>query len=964
MNVSNYFIVISSNITENVYSITTIPYGKSGSYPDVLPDPDNRIDHLFLYSENSGAQGSWKKSYLISNSYQVDAAPFAINLTRGWIPNEEINITIEGVQLTPYSITDGIFENTSGWSWGLGRWMGIFTNQTQDINKNITVKLNWNTNITSAIHFDVYYNATIYSIENALVTFDAIYDEKPVWEVNYTYNPTKYPNWNLIKFEYILPFDWANVLNPAVLLAPDGTDISANYTGPSVINEQNIYSVFNSTIAIKGPGNYSLYCNSTNYAYETSTFIHFGEYRWKTNAFMQGDNITVWLGIFNGTHEDSYINSGNATCELYDIEGNKVTSATLNDDNYDRKVSSPKAVVYYEFNKSDIINSSTSYNMQKGEYSLLFKWTNGDEIGFTKHTFYITDYSAQIQNIQVDENTNSNIITAAVSKNATDEISYKYALFAINETTADFKPSAPYINETINQFYSDFKLNITKILINESLFNPGEQVEVNITVKNCHNAIPFNVKLQLSLNQLVNQQWIAYEINTSEQLLDILGSANDTYTYNLTFSLPNNFIGINAPIRLNPMILTITPYIEGINKEPFALNKIFPFINYTESELEGNVLGYQADLPNSAPVIIKSIPRDQSIIPGDTTYLLQIYSDKFVSTNTSIIKTYSSKLLTNFQQINTVDNLVWNKDFTLQGYLLDEFSNAVADQTISLEYWNGTDWNSYYRKDIPNSNILTTDSSGFFSGLFNSTILNKSEPIQIRLNYAGNSSYYSFTYTKIFYPIIYNNQISVSIVNSSDTPAFKIGELNKLTFKIENIGNSTLTNISYNLQIQDINAQLDEHNYLTIKQLLPSEYIIISYTLNVPDSLQDGSYINFTLNVNYTSIESNESVQSNFDFQMKLLDYSLFDNMTQILITLFIAGIAIIWLYSFFYIIKTHKKLQEVPTVEKERSQRRRRYVEVEELSKELKEEKQEEETAKKKKSADIDDLLKEEGLD
>jgi len=968
MNISNYFIVISSNVSERIYSITTIPYGKGSGYPDLIPDPDNKINHLFLYSENSGVSGSWKKKFLTSNVYQVDAAPFSISLKRPWIPNEEINITLDGTPLTPFSITDDIFENTSGWHWGLGKWEGIFENKTTDINKNITISLNWNKNISSSIHFNVYYNITIRSIEQGLVRFNASYNKDPVWEINYTYNSAKYPNWNFIKFDYIMPKDWAPSYKPPKLIAPDGSDISQNYTGPFGYGEYNIYGVLNQTVSIKGNGNYSLYCNSSNYIYETISYINIANYSWITNAFMQGDNISVLLGIFNGTNTNSHIlNNGTAICEFYDSLGNLVPSLTLIDNEFDRKINTPQKVVYYEFNKSVMINSSFSYNLTKDEYNILFKWNNGDEIGFKKHTIYITDYSATINEIDIDEETKSNIVIASVKKNKTDETSYKYSIFAINKTDPNYRPSEPYINQTINKLYNDFKIQISNIIVNETLLNPGENIEINVSVVNTHPALGFNVKLQIQFNQLINQQWISFEVNTSESFLNMSGTINDSYLFNITCPVPSNFIGINAPIRLNPMIMSVTPYIEGIKKDPVPLDYIFPFVNFTEDEFEGKVLGYQADLPNSAPVIIKSIPRNNSIIPGNTTYLLQIYSNKFVSTNYSIIKTFESNLLSEFDEISTKDSVIWNKNYVLQGYLLDELKNPIPNQTISIDYWNGSEWLAYYKVNFPISNLLQTDSTGFFSDTFNSSVFNKSDLIKIRLSYQGNVSYYQTSKIITINPIVYENQISISLINSTDKVDFKIGQSNTICFKIQNKGNSTLNIIQYEFKVK---SNIEEFEVLENQQdiqipkiIKPTESITFTFIVIVPNSAKYNAQANVTLIINATACESEESLSELFEIQLNLVEYTLFDNFTQLIINLFLFGVIIIIFYSMVRILKIRKKLQEVPP----EAPSRRRYVEVSELTKELEKEKsikETEEKEKEKKSTDIDKLLEEEGID
>ena len=98
---------------------------------------------------------------------------------------------------------------------------------------------------------------------------------------------------------------------------------------------------------------------------------------------------------------------------------------------------------------------------------------------------------------------------------------------------------------------------------------------------------------------------------------------------------------------------------------------------------------------------------------------------------------------------------------------------------------------------------------------------------------------------------------------------------------------------------------------------------------------------------------------------MDLIDPPTLNNLDQLLIILFIFSAIAIWLVSIIYIKNTHEKLQEVPEIE-EKKTKKGRYVNVYELSTKNRESDKNKEKSKKKeaRSADLDDLLKEEGLD
>jgi hypothetical protein len=146
---------------------------------------------------------------------------------------------------------------------------------------------------------------------------------------------------------------------------------------------------------------------------------------------------------------------------------------------------------------------------------------------------------------------------------------------------------------------------------------------------------------------------------------------------------------------------------------------------------------------------------------------------------------------------------------------------------------------------------------------------------------------------------------------------------------------------------------------------------IVAY-VNIPTSYR-GNETLITLNVSGISHESNESYNSDFGFTMDLLDYSS-DNFNQGFVVVMILGIIAIWAAGIFYSRRIYNKLQVVP--ESKTKKKRRRYIDVSKLSRRKKtgegkqieteaaEEVSEQKSDDTERTTDLDELLKEEGLE
>ncbi|KKN27279.1 hypothetical protein LCGC14_0866150, partial [marine sediment metagenome] len=116
LNVSNYFIVIKSNNSNEVYSLVTLPWNTYG-------DINVSIDHQLKTTQDDG--GTWKNAIKQINttgvtypSGQLDASSFRLNVTRGYMPsdfsvNETYTLKIQNISINPLVISSSPYNESS-----------------------------------------------------------------------------------------------------------------------------------------------------------------------------------------------------------------------------------------------------------------------------------------------------------------------------------------------------------------------------------------------------------------------------------------------------------------------------------------------------------------------------------------------------------------------------------------------------------------------------------------------------------------------------------------------------------------------------------------------------------------------------------------------------------------------------------------------------------------------------------
>jgi len=947
LNVSNYFAVLSAS-SSGVYSVVTIPYSDGDSDPN-NQDPDTTIDHLFL----SNSTGTWSKVKV--GGGQVDASPFAINLTRSWLP-EEIDMQIDGVDVRSYSNTSGIYAPTSGYYWGLGKWNNLFVTEIRDISNQITIQIDFNATTAPSLNFDVIYTAVVYSIEDTTTQYYVNLNEDPSWELNYTLSMTSYTGWEYKNFSFVIPSDWSLV----ELLDTNRNSLLEDY---EVLVENGITQYW---ILEHVDGNYTLNATSPNYVFAMNTYLQFEDHYWETHGFMQGDNISLALGILNYTKTTSPIYSGVSSVEVYDPDNNPLPTLTMNDltpdDSEAVLVNNQNLLLtYYEFNSKNLLNTTGS--TRKGEYSLVFKYDNGNELGYKVLSIFIMEYGVNITNISEDLEKQMDIVRSSIVRNLTTASTYNVTVFAIEDITGLPLDGSYHIEEKIGLEYTQYNLNVnlTQIMVNESLFNPGEVVKLNITFESYNEFWDTTVDVHAQFVQSINYEWIVMEQSTSFTL-GMLGTGTENATVQLIFSVPSDFKGINAPIRLNPFILKLDITLNDANMDSLYLDTLFPFIEKTESEFEGKVwtdsrIHYRAG--PIGPIFSAEINRVDQLVHTSAIYLMQISDSYFVTCAISEYEDFSSKPIAVFESVNTID-LIWGGEFQLQGNLLDEFGTVIDNQTINVSLFTGSEWVVYNQTS---ENPLVSDLDGFFNGTYNTNIVSKSNSLKLSLSWIGNATIFGATSVFQLDMITYENIVRIEIINSTQTIFLKEKQENTLLFKITNMGNSTLLDFNIEFLFPGTSLRIGDLNYSTNKQLSPLEFFYLELYVTIPGSFQ-GGLGTISVTVDCENHDSHEIVATQASFELSVLTASFLDNLDGFFKIIFFIGLSAIILGAGYYSLRIYRKLQQTP--QKEVAEPKRgRYVEVAKLQKQSLEKdiEPEEKEEEEEKTADLDDLLKKEGL-
>ncbi|KKN31592.1 hypothetical protein LCGC14_0822510, partial [marine sediment metagenome] len=346
LNVSNYFIIIKSNSSSDVYRLVTIPYLDYGD--------DRQTEHQLKTTLDKGISWSNAKK-TISPSYdstQLDASSFKLNVTRGYMPLDFIvngtnTLRIQNLTINNQIISIFPYNESSYLTWGFGQWNYNFTTPLGDNGTNkFRVNLTWDKSIINSFKFNVSYSVNAYWFENATTTYTANYNEDPLWNYAYDLNKTsqKFKNWTYREFWFLYP-DYMTAKN---LTDPNSVQILKLTGGQRNLTE--ISSKYKIIVNFTSDGIYSLNLTSFNFLYDLHSYINYNGTLWETPGFMYGDNISTSLEIQD--HKLKAPTSGIANVSLYYPNGSAYINAELTS-----SVGTIKDLLLrYDFNNRTVIN--------------------------------------------------------------------------------------------------------------------------------------------------------------------------------------------------------------------------------------------------------------------------------------------------------------------------------------------------------------------------------------------------------------------------------------------------------------------------------------------------------------------------------------------------------------------------------------------------------------------------------
>ncbi|MFX0040193.1 MAG: hypothetical protein ACFFCY_16020 [Promethearchaeota archaeon] len=956
LNVSNYFIIIKSNNTNKVYSLVSLPYFNFG---------DDITEHQLKTTIDDGstwinARQTIPTTISTYNTGQLDASSFKLNVTRGYMPSDFIwngnqTLRIQNIPLENLVIDTYPYNESSHLTWGLGQWDHNFPIAIEDDpSNNFRVDLYWNKSISIGFKFNVTYSVNAYWIEIASSTYTASYNNDPEWSFAYNFNKND-PNfqyWQFLEFWYIFYdyFTAYNVTDPnSEPILPSGAEQSVLLDNPS----KNKIIVQNDIITISGF--YTLNLTSYNFIHEMHSYINYKGKLWKSNGFMNGDNISIRTDIQD--HKNNAPKSADLNVILYYPNGSEFielnSSSGLIDD----------SVLYYDFNNQTILDVTKDLTTL-GEYNLGFFWNNGSAIGCKKLTLYIDVYDVELYNLEYYSFLDANILDGEIKNKVFQN--YTMLIASINETTGLSMPNFYPINNTdLNQVFSyqvggqDLEVMLTSFLQSENIINPGEKINVKLTLQNIHEFIPLDVKVEVKLVSFINNEWVIAKNSSNTIKLYFSGHPDDTFEFNMDLTIPsidtvnNIWEGVNAPIRLGGAKTLVEIYIDdptlmGVYESPdYSLMS-----NKTSNDFEGYILGKRVASEASSRSILYDFHRDECIyFPNTSKFLVNIIDKNYVSSYEQFTNEYYLNLNSKFTDITTnPNNPIEGQSFNLTSTLTTEFGKILVGKNVSCQYFENDIWVEI-GSDI-------TDSNGITSFLINTQTINFEDQLLLRLHWEGDT----------INGVIKN--VSVNVVRMENNLSISITPRDVLiirerdtTFNIllTNIGNSILRITNINITInQDQLFSIVEIDNIELNWLSDGE----STNLIVEVSVRNVKTVIFSISITAQNIFTNETIIVSVEKTYNTFQISVFDYLFQYFIVIILGIIALVWIITVMYVRRT-KKQMETPIEEKPVKKPRRGYLPVAELKKPKpvkKIAKKKEEPTEEEKT-DLDSLLEERGL-
>ncbi len=961
LNLSNYFVVIKSNNSKQVYSLVTLPSFTYG---------DNEVEHQLKTTEDDGLSWSNVKKVIETDtdsytSGQLDASLFTLNVTRGYMPSDfnvsgTYNLTIQDLPLEDLEISSYPYNGSSYLTWGIGQWIHNFTTPISDEGlNNFTVNLLWDKTNIKGFEFNVSYSVNAYWIGNATTSYLSAYNEDPEWVFEYSLNKgyQGFINWSLLEFWFV----YHNYFNALNLTNPNREEI-LNQTGGQTILIGNPskfkIAVLNSTD--NPSGLYTLNLTSYNFIHKMKSYINYNGTLWETNGFMYGDNISIAAEIQD--HQFDAPISGDVNATLFYPNGTRFISAQLNSS--DGIID--ESTLFYDFGNHTILNLTNTLKVF-GEYHLGFFWFNGSAIGCKEIILYIDAYEAELYDLDYYSNINKNIIDGKVEKVYQN---YTYLIASVNETTGISRPNYYPINDSdINtQLIYEIGDQQLPILIDtfkqsQDILNPSEIVNVKVSIKNLYEILPVNVKINVKLVSFANEEWIIAENTTNNVLLEVSGHPNNTYEFDMNLKIPdlnnatNVWAGKNNPIRLAGAKTLITVFIDDNDIGAFETGHYSLLSNKTSNNYEGHILELKINEEMTNENLLNIFNRDECLyFPYNTSFLVNMFDRNYVSSYKQCTKEFSLNLNSKFTNITiNPEYPIKGQSFNISSILITEFGEQLINKIVNYQYFDSNSW--------VNLGSDFTDSNGFTTFRINTQPIDFEGNLLIRLSWNGDNI--TGVSKNVSINVIHqSNNISISINKNSDL-VYRNSRAT-MTITLRNIGDSNLR-ILRNMSIEFNHAlsySIVTIDYLKLEQFSSEENTNIIVEIDIGDI----NTLEISISITAQNTMTNESKTTTAEASFPLNDPPVYDYLVDYFILIIGAIFAVIWIAAIMYAWKTKKRIEtpiEEPTKKKPR---RERYVSVSELKKptppkKTLKKKEEPKEVKEKKETDLDSLLEERGL-
>ncbi len=957
LNVSNYFIVIKSNNSNEVYSLVTLPHFHFG---------DSITEHQLKTTLDDGSNWTNAKKIIptTETAYitgQLDASSFKLNVSRGYMPSDFIingnkTLRIQDFPLENLVIDTYPYNESSFLEWGIGQWRNDFPTVIEEDPSNFfRIYLNWNKSITKGFKFNITYSVNAYWIETASSTYSASYNNDPEWlfKLNFDKNDPSFTHWNFLEFWYIF-YDYYtayNVTNPSnEPILPPGEQQSMLIENPSkdkIIVPNNV---------ITQSGLYTLNLTSYNFINNMHSYINYKGILWESQGFMNGDNISLRADIQD--HKKNAPISGNLNVVLYYPNNSQYIELNSSDGFID------DSILFYDFNNQTILNVTKDIIIF-GTYNLGFFWFNGSAIGCKNIPIYIDVYDVELYNLEYDSLIKKNILDGEIFKYSVSQ-NYTMLVASINETTGSSMPNFyPINNSDLNELFSyeiggqNLQVMLTSFLQSENILNPSETINVKLTLQNLHSFLPINVMVEVKLVSFINKECIIAQNTSDSVLLYFSGHPDDSFEFSLNLTIPSLdtvskiWAGVNAPVRLGGVKTLVNIYID----DPIPMG-VYESTDYslmsseTSDNFDGYILGMKVAEEATSRSIIYDFNRDECIYyPNVSKFLVNIIDQNYISSYEQFTNEFSLNLNSRFINITTNPTRpIQGKSFNLSSILTTEFGDVLPGKNVSCQYFSNDIW-----YDI---GFDITDPNGITLFIIDTRTIDFDNDLLLRLHWEGDTVN-GITKNITVNIILEQNNLSISI-NPSDTI---IMQERKTTFNIrlQNIGNSNLriTNISITLN-QDQLYSIVQIDYIRLNWLSVEESSLIIVEVLV----KDVKSVIFSISITAQNILTNQSVIVSKEVTYKTFQISISDYLIQYFTGLIIGFIALVWILTLLY--RRHiKKLIETPIEEKPVKKPRRGYVPVAELKKPKavkKVIKKKEEPTEEEKT-DLDSLLEERGL-